>query len=97
MVSAVIGTHTHIQTADERILPKGTAYLTDVGMVGAYNSVIGTRPEDAIERFLTQRPIRFRVAAGLPVFNACIIKVNALTGKAISISRIFNRPFPLQS
>jgi 2',3'-cyclic-nucleotide 2'-phosphodiesterase len=96
LASAVIGTHTHIQTADERIMPKGTAYLTDVGMVGAYNSVIGTRPEDAIERFLTQRPIRFRVAAGLSIFNACVIKINVVTGKAISISRIYHRPSSLQ-
>ena len=62
LASAVIGTHTHVQTADERILPKGTAYLTDAGMTGPHDSVIGVRSEIAIQRFLTQVPIRFKPA-----------------------------------
>src|SRR6202030_473436 len=64
-VSAVLGTHTHVQTADERILPKGTAFITDVGMVGPLDSVIGIRKELSIERFVTQRPTGFEVAKGL--------------------------------
>lgn len=88
--SAVIGTHTHVQTADERILPRGTAYLTDAGMVGAYNSVIGVEITPIVEKFLTLIPRRFEPAKTGPwVFNAVMITVDENTGKASEIKRIF--------
>lgn len=87
-VSAVVGTHTHIQTADERILPGGTAYITDVGMTGAMNSVIGMEKEIMIERFLTQRPQKFKVARGNIGLNAVIINIDSQTGKSSSIERL---------
>ncbi len=86
-VSAVIGTHTHVQTADERILPQGTAYITDVGMVGALNSVIGMRREQALARFLTGRPQRFEPSKEGKSLGAFLLKLDAQTGKAISIRR----------
>jgi len=89
-VSAVIGTHTHVQTSDERILPSGTAYISDIGMVGAYNSIIGMDIKSIIERFLTQIPHRFEpVKEGPGLFNAVTFKIDAGTGKAIEIKRIF--------
>ncbi|MCX5749648.1 MAG: TIGR00282 family metallophosphoesterase [Candidatus Saganbacteria bacterium] len=89
-VSAVIGTHTHVQTADERILPNGTAYITDAGMVGPNNSVIGVDTTAIIERFLTQLPKRFEVAKEGPnVFNAVVLDIDESTGKARGIKRIF--------
>jgi hypothetical protein len=87
-VSGVFGTHTHIQTADERILPKGTAYLTEVGMVGPSESVIGITKEIAIEKFLTQMPRRFEVAPGPCVFSAVLFEVDTAVGKALSIERL---------
>jgi metallophosphoesterase (TIGR00282 family) len=90
-VSAVFGTHTHIQTADETILPGGTAYLTDTGMTGPYNSVIGMKIEPAIRKMMTQLPERFEVAEGPAQFNAVRIRVEAETGRAISIERINER------
>ena len=87
-VSAVIGTHTHIQTADERILPEGTAYITDAGMTGAMDSVIGMKKENMIERFLTQRPKKFKVAKGDIKLSGVIIDVEADTGKSNSIQRL---------
>jgi len=87
-VSGVFGTHTHIQTADERILPKGTAYLTEVGMVGPSESVIGITKEIAIEKFLTQMPRRFEVAPGPCVFSAVLFEVDTAAGKALSIERL---------
>ena len=69
-VTAVVGTHTHVQTADERILPKGTAYLTDVGMTGPHDSIIGVEIEPALGRFLTALPARFETATGNPRLNA---------------------------
>ena len=86
-VSAVIGTHTHVPTADERILPQGTAYITDVGMVGSYNSVIGIRKDQAIKRFLFARPQRFEPAKDGVIFSAVYVEVDAQTGKALSILR----------
>jgi metallophosphoesterase (TIGR00282 family) len=86
-VSAVIGTHTHVPTADERILPQGTAFITDVGMVGAYNSVIGIRRDQALKRFLTARPQRFEPAKEGVFFSAVVIEVDNQTGKALSIQR----------
>lgn len=87
-VSAVLGTHTHVQTADERILSGGTAYLTDVGMTGSRDSVIGIRKEEAIERFLTQLPVRFEVAKKDPFLCAALVTVDEETGKALAIERI---------
>ncbi len=87
-VSGVFGTHTHVQTADERILPKGTAYLTEVGMVGPSESVIGVTKEIAIEKFLTQMPRRFEVAPGPCVFSAVLLDVDTTTGRAVSIERL---------
>ncbi len=87
-VSAVLGTHTHIQTADEKILPNGTAYITDVGMTGPYDSVIGRRVEDVLERFLTAVPVRFEVADGNVQLHAVALDIDDNTGKARSILRI---------
>lgn len=87
-VTAVVGTHTHVQTADEQILPRGTAYLTDIGMTGPLHSVIGVKKELAIEKFLTGMPRRFEVASGPAVFCAVLINLDARIGKALSIERI---------
>ncbi|MQY60330.1 metallophosphoesterase, partial [bacterium] len=86
-VSAVIGSHTHVPTADERILPQGTAYITDVGMVGGYNSVIGIRRDQSIKRFLTGRPQRFELEKEGVFFCAVFVEVDPETGKALSIRR----------
>jgi metallophosphoesterase (TIGR00282 family) len=86
-VSAVIGTHTHVPTADEKILPDGTAFITDVGMVGGYQSVIGLKKEQGIQRFLTSRPQRFEPGKVGLVFSSVFIEVDTQTGKAISIRR----------
>lgn len=87
-VSAVIGTHTHIQTADETILDKGTAYITDVGMTGPYNSVIGMKKEIAIKRFIQQLPERYQPADSGLKFAGVLITINAESGKAESIKRL---------
>ena len=87
-VSAVVGTHTHVQTADDQILPKGTAYLTDIGMTGPVNSVIGMKTDMVIQKFLTQMPRRLEVAVGPAVLSAALIEVDGLTGKAIAIQRL---------
>ncbi len=87
-VSAVVGTHTHIQTADERILPKGTAYITDVGMVGPYDSVIGRRVEDVLTRFVTSLPMRFEVAEANVQLHGVVLDIDEESGKANSITRI---------
>lgn len=87
-VSAVVGTHTHVQTADERILPGETAYITDIGMVGPIDSVIGVEKEIIIEKFLTQLPARFKVAGGPVSFDAVFIDIDEATGRARSIERI---------
>ena len=88
-VSAVIGTHTHVQTNDERILNKGTAYITDVGMTGPFNSVIGMKKEVAIKRFLYQIPTRYQPADSDLRFSGVIITINSKTGKAEKIKRLF--------
>jgi len=88
LVSAVVGTHTHIQTADERILPGGTAFISDAGMTGPYDSVIGRKIEDVLERFLTQIPTRFEVAEGNIQLHGVIIDVDEHSGKARTINRI---------
>jgi hypothetical protein len=87
-VSGVFGTHTHVQTADERILPKGTAYLTETGMTGPTESVIGITKEIAIEKFLTQMPRRFEVAPGPCILSAVLLDVDPLAGKAVSLERM---------
>lgn len=87
-VSAVVGTHTHVQTADERILPGGTAFLTDVGMTGGFESVIGIRKEEAIERFLTLLPTKFEVAKKDIRLNGVAVTVDENTGNATFIERI---------
>ncbi|MDD5044887.1 MAG: TIGR00282 family metallophosphoesterase [Candidatus Omnitrophica bacterium] len=87
-VSAVLGTHTHVQTADERILPQGTAYITDVGMCGPMDSVIGRRVEDVIPRFLSGMPLRFEVAAGNVQLSGVVLDIDSGTGSTRSIARI---------
>lgn len=86
--AAVVGTHTHVQTADERILPKGTAYITDVGMTGPRDSVIGITAGPVIERFLTGMPTRFEVAAGPVILNGVVLQIDAESGRAQSITRV---------
>ncbi len=87
-VSAVLGTHTHVQTADERILPGGTAYITDVGMVGPHNSVIGVKKENILKRFLTMMPQKFTVSDDGYMINAVIIDIDKKSGRANSIKRL---------
>lgn len=86
-VSAVVGTHTHVPTADTRILPGGTAYQTDVGMTGPYDSVIGVRRDTIMERFLTSLPVRMEAAKGSPELHSVIVDVDDDTGRARSIRR----------
>jgi calcineurin-like phosphoesterase len=87
-VTAVVGTHTHVQTADERILPGGTAYLTDVGMTGPHDGVIGVEREAVIQRFLTGLPARFESASGDPILHGVIVTADDLTGRATGIERL---------
>ena len=86
-VTAVLGTHTHIPTADERVLPQGTAYQTDVGMSGPYDSVIGVETEQVIEKFMTGMPVKFDAARGNPKLAATLIECDASTGRAYRIKR----------
>ncbi|MGB7220008.1 MAG: TIGR00282 family metallophosphoesterase [Vicinamibacterales bacterium] len=87
-VTAVVGTHTHVQTADERILPKGTAYLTDVGMTGPHDSIIGVEVEAALGKFISGLPAKFDTATGNPRLNAVIIEADEATGHATAIERL---------
>jgi metallophosphoesterase (TIGR00282 family) len=88
-VSAVIGTHTHVATADAHILPKGTAFVCDVGMVGPLNSIIGMEIEPIVQRFLTQLPTRFSpVEKGPTIFNSVLLDIDEASGRALSIERI---------
>jgi metallophosphoesterase (TIGR00282 family) len=88
-VSAVVGTHTHVPTSDTRVLPKGTAYVSDLGMVGALNSVLGMEFEAVLERFLTQLPNRFGpVESGPAVLNSVLVDIDEETGRARSIERL---------
>ncbi len=87
-VSCVFGTHTHIQTADERILPKGTAFITDVGMTGPYDSVIGRNVDQILERFLTSLPMRAEVAEGNVQLRGLLIEVDPKTGRATAVERV---------
>ena len=88
MVSAIIGTHTHVQTADEKILPNKTAYVTDCGMTGPFNGVIGRKKEQILARFLTQMPTRFEMAEDDVRLNGVIVDIDTKTGKAKSIKRV---------
>jgi calcineurin-like phosphoesterase len=87
-VSAVLGTHTHVGTIDARVLPRGTAFVSDVGMVGPLNSVIGDDIDSVIERFLTLMPHRLSVGKGNPIFNSVLVDVDEDSGRASSISRL---------
>jgi len=87
-VQAVVGTHTHIQTADARILPEGTAYITDLGMVGPWNSVLGVKPEIIIQKFTSCMPVRFDLAEGPAVYSAVVVDIDIAAKKAAAIERI---------
>jgi len=86
--TAVFGTHTHVQTADDRILPKGTAYLTDAGMTGPHDSIIGVTTEIALSRFVTGMPAKFEAATGLGRLNAVIVTADLATGRATALQRL---------
>ena len=92
-VSAVVGTHTHVQTADEWILPGGTAYLTDAGFCGAHDSVLGREVAPIIRRFQTGMPSRFEIATGRVLLQGCVIDIDDVTGRARSIRRL-SEPLP---
>jgi calcineurin-like phosphoesterase len=94
-VSAVIGTHTHVQTADERILPQGTACLTDVGMTGPASGVIGMKAEISINRALTQIPYKMEVADEESVVSGVLVEVDVATGRSLSITRVSHEMPPL--
>ncbi|MFA6610072.1 MAG: YmdB family metallophosphoesterase, partial [Candidatus Omnitrophota bacterium] len=87
-VSVIVGTHTHVQTADEKILPAGTAFISDVGMTGPFDGVIGRKKEQIISRFLTQMPTRFEMAEGDIRLNGVIIDIDDKTGRADDIKRV---------
>jgi metallophosphoesterase (TIGR00282 family) len=87
-VSAVVGTHTHVATADARILPEGTAYVTDVGMTGPYNSVIGSDIRAVLDGFITQMPQRFTVPKGPVILNSVLVDMDEEKGVATNIQRI---------
>jgi len=87
-VSAVVGSHTHVQTADEMVLPGGTAFITDTGMCGPLDSVIGMKTEQVLQRFVDQMPARFEVGRGAPLLQAVLVDVDESSGKARSIRRI---------
>jgi len=88
-VSAVLGTHTHVETTDSQLLPHGTAYITDIGMTGPIDSVIGMETKTVIQRFLTGIPHRLSVAKGKTMFNAVLVRVDEDNGRATSIDRIY--------
>lgn len=93
-LTAVVGTHTHVQTADERILPKGTAYISDLGMVGTEDSILGVQIEPVIKKFLTGRPSKFEVAEGLRIYCAALITIDDQTNNAVAIERLWIRERP---
>jgi metallophosphoesterase (TIGR00282 family) len=90
-VTAVLGTHTHIPTADERVLPGGTAYITDMGMTGPYDSVIGTEKQAVVRKFIDQLPVRFEVAKGDVRLTGVVIEADLASGRALSIARIMEQ------
>ncbi len=87
-VSAIVGTHTHVQTSDEKILPGGTAYITDAGMTGPQGSVIGIEKEEIIEKFLYQMPRKYDVAGGTGILSAVVIEIDEKSGRATGIQRL---------
>ena len=87
-VSAVLGTHTHVQTADERVTPAGTACITDLGMTGPFESILGRKKEQIIERFILQMPVRFEMAENDIMLCGAIVDIDSKTGRAISIKRV---------
>ena len=87
-VSGVVGSHTHVQTADDRVLPDGTAFMTDAGMCGPLDSVIGVKPDQAIRRFRTHMPTKFEVASGPTIVQGAIITIDPETAKATAIERV---------
>jgi 2',3'-cyclic-nucleotide 2'-phosphodiesterase len=87
-VSGVVGSHTHVPTADARVLPKGTAYISDIGMTGPRDSIIGFSLESVLPRFLTHLPTRFQVASGPVSFNAVVLTVQRATGRAVAIEQV---------
>ena len=91
MVSAILGTHTHVQTADERIYPKGTAFISDLGMTGPHDSVIGRKVEQILTRFITQLPTRFEMAEENIQMNGVVVTIDEKTGRALEIKRISER------
>jgi metallophosphoesterase (TIGR00282 family) len=93
-VTAVLGTHTHVPTADEMVLPQGTAYLTDLGMTGPYESIIGMERQTVIQKFLDQLPTRFEVAKGDVRLSAALLDVDPESGRALSISRVVRKNPP---
>ena len=90
-VSAVLGTHTHVGTIDAQLLPQGTAYVTDIGMTGPMDSIIGDDPESVLKRFLTGMPHHLSVGRGKPIFNAIMVEVAEDSGQAINIERIYRQ------
>jgi hypothetical protein len=88
-VSAVLGTHTHVATADTQVLPGGTAYVSDIGMAGPVNSIIGDDSRGVIQRFLTGMPVRLTVARGRAMLNAVVTEIDDESGRAVSIKRIY--------
>jgi 2',3'-cyclic-nucleotide 2'-phosphodiesterase len=87
----VVGTHTHVQTSDESVLPKGTAYITDLGMTGAKDSAIGRDLASVTQMFLTGMPSKFEVASGDPTLEGLLIEIDAATGKALNVKRVRER------
>jgi len=87
-VSVVVGTHTHVQTADEQIMPGGTAYITDLGMTGPYDSVIGVQSQLVITRFVRGLPLRYQTATENPQLHGVVVEIDERTGKALSIARL---------
>jgi len=97
LASAVVGTHTHVQTADERILPKGTAFITDAGMTGPERSIIGMKPEGVIKKYLLQTYVRYEPSEDGAMLNGVVIEVDDKSGKALSIKRLFERVSLIQN
>ncbi len=89
-ITILFGTHTHVQTADEKVLPRGTAYITDIGMTGPKDSIIGMEKEAALKRFLTALPEKYKIAEGEAILNACVFCVNDETNKVQEIIRVNN-------
>lgn len=87
-VNVVVGTHEHVQTSDERLLPKGTAFITDLGMVGARNSILGVKVESILDKFLYMTPVKFEVAEGACIYNALIVEIDNATNKTVGVERI---------